>query len=113
MIEELLQNPNKLFQISDDDEAKMCLLEFGLMGKFSAMTASRTQMITYGDHPTHFVVAMYFTGKTKNSDNGYLIYLLPKNTYPPDRAMEFVQKMAGMHDYAETVKLLADQSSDN
>jgi hypothetical protein len=113
IVESLLKNPDTIFETKNDTTAKLWLLELGLMGKFSNTSDSRTQLITHRDHPTHFIVAMFFTGKTKKSDNGYVIFCLPKSEFPPELALQFVEKISREQGYVESVKPLADQSSDN
>lgn len=91
--------PNQFFQFADDKEAKQLLFELGLIDKFSKKPIgndSAAQLVTYGEHLTHFIVAMFFTGKTKPEDNGYVVFCLPKSQYSPERASQFVRlKMEG------------------
>lgn len=113
MSDRLSQEPNELFRINNDEDAKMFLLEMGLMGKFSNTATSRTQILTYGEHPTHWIVAMFFTGKTVPTDNGHLIYCLPKRDYSTSQFQIFVSSIAAGHDYVEYIKPLSPQSEDN
>lgn len=99
MIEILNQMPSQFFQFADDAEAKTILFELGLIDKFSIKppyNQSTAQSITYAEHPTHFIFAMLFLGKTKKEDNGYVVFCLPKSEYSPEDAMKFVhQKLEG------------------
>ena len=99
MIEILEQMPNQLFQFDDDDEAKRLLFELRMIDKFTPrpnIKPSTTQVLTEANHPTHFIFAMYFAGKTNPTDNGYLVFCLPKSQFSPEQAMAFMQqKMAG------------------
>jgi hypothetical protein len=93
MIEILNQMPGQFFQFSDDGEAKIMLFELGLIDKFSIKPPhgqSTAQFVTYGEHPTHFIFAMLFVGKTKKEDNGYVVFCLPKSEYSSESAMKFV-----------------------
>lgn len=94
MIEILNQMPSQFFQFDDDSEAKTILFELGLIDKFSIkppFAPSTAQFVTFGEHLTHFIFAMLFVGKTKQEDNGYVVFCLPKSEYSPESAMKFVQ----------------------
>ena len=101
MIKQLQQNPDKLFQITNDSEAKVLLLELGLMGTFSNRVEgieSPTEAVT-GECSTHYILAMLFSGRTKPEDNGYVVYGFPKSKCSPEKAMamtEDILKQAGM-----------------
>jgi hypothetical protein len=104
----LLKNPDEFFQTENDHEAKAFLVEVGLSAQIKTdITESRTQLITYGDHSTHFIAVEYFTGKTVKTDNGYLIYCLPKSQFSADDFAEFLQKaFSNMHFGIEVLRPL-------
>lgn len=116
MLEILSQNPHKMVTVEDDKEAKTLLFELGLIDKFSKnplLGASTAQAVTHGDHPTHFVFAMLFLGKTAKQDNGYLVYCLPKSQYPPSKAMEFVRTVLKSQGKVAVAKPLSGTSAEN
>jgi hypothetical protein len=104
---DLLDNPGRLFEIDNDDDARCFLLEVGLLGRFVYDNSpSRTRLVTYDEHQTHFVVVLYFTGMASKSDNGYLIYCLPKSRLTPELANAFIENIAIAHDCQRTMRPL-------
>ncbi len=81
MLNKLQKNPNEVFTISDDNEAKILLLELGLFDQFKNKVEgidSTNQTVT-GECKTHFILALFFTGKTLDTDNGYIVHAFPKS----------------------------------
>ncbi|HZF01606.1 MAG TPA: hypothetical protein VE344_06880 [Methylomirabilota bacterium] len=116
MIEILEQMPNQFFQFADDKEAKQLLFELGMIDKFTPkpnFKPSTTQILTESNHPTHFIAAMYFAGKTNPTDNGYLVFCLPKSQFSPEQAMAFVQKKMEGQGHPAVFKFLPGDSSQN
>ena len=96
--EVLLNQPGMRFEINRDDQAQRFLTEFGLTGQIdTTITESRTQMLTTNDHKTHYFVIIYFTGKTVETDNGYLIYCLPKKVMSPQGYVDFLKHLGMVH----------------
>ena len=108
--------PCQFFQIDDDAEAKTILFELGLIDKFSIKppyAQSTAQFVTYRDHPTHFIFAMLFVGKTKKEDNGYVVFCLPKREYSPESAMKFVHNKLEGQGIPVAGNLFSTNSSQN
>ena len=106
--DDLVNNPGRIFEIDDDDDARRFLLEVGLLGRFTHdnSPSSGRELVTYDEHPTHFVVVLYFTGQAVRSDNGYLIYCLPKNRLTPELANAFIENIASAHDCLRSMRPL-------
>jgi len=119
MIERLQKNPNQLFQFSEDSEAKVLLFELGLIDKFSkgVQNIASTNQVVTGLCPTHYILAMFFTGKTIQSDNGYLVYAVPRSQVSPKQMGDFMsQIMAKLKIYSHetiTEKMFSPDSSEN
>jgi hypothetical protein len=59
----------------------MLLLELGLLDQLKNKVEgidSTNQTVT-GECKTHFILALFFTGKTLETDNGYIVYAFPKS----------------------------------
>jgi hypothetical protein len=83
MNKKLLENPHIPFSFDNDEECKMLLLELGLSNRLSQNPVgfgnSPAQTVTHLNHPTHWIHAMLFLGKTRPEDNGYMIVCFPKS----------------------------------
>jgi hypothetical protein len=110
----LLSQPEMRFEIDNDEQAKQFLVEFGLTGQIKTdIVESRTQMLSSDKHKTHNFVVMYFSGKTVPTDNGYLIYCLPKAHFPKDKFVGFLRQMGALHEDVVTIRPLNDDAASN
>jgi len=91
MIEKLTKNPDQLFEITDDSEAKLLLTQLGLVDKFRKKVpgVESSNQIATGTCKTHYILALYFTGKTVETDNGYLVYAVPKSEVSVDQMIQY------------------------
>src|ERR1700722_8370897 len=99
MIEKLQKNSGEMFQISNDDEAKVLLMELGLIDRFSKIVkgVSSTNQFVTGICQTHYILGFLFTGKTVETDNGYLVYAVPRSKFSSQKMKEMtVQIMAAL-----------------
>jgi len=118
MNKNLLENPNQPFQIQDNAEAKSLLLELGLLETFSDKMAANngagtTQIVTYGEHPTHFIIALLFLGMTLATDNGYYVVCMPKNQFSEQQATELFYQIALRQGFPLGIKPLWKGSANN
>lgn len=117
MNERLLSHPDEPFAFDDDAECKLLLSELGIAGRFCRDPikgqTSTTQTVTEMNHKTHWILAMLFSGKTKESDNGYYVVCLPKSR---STVVEFIQTCAQITEGQGTVVdagLFPGDASDN
>jgi hypothetical protein len=117
MVEILTQNPSQFFEFDDDNEAKAILIELGVLGKLCQPPPhgepSTTQVIGYGDHPSHYVIGMRFRGKIKPEDNGFLVFCLPKSQFTPEMAMRFMQEKCRAQGVPAVISPYSPGSDDN
>ncbi len=58
-------------------------MEVGLIDKFSKQPPSIPwfELVTYADHPTHWLVGMLFRGFPDAKDNGYVVRCYPRSQF--------------------------------
>ena len=73
--------PEEHLVITDEGEAETLLFDLGLTDRFmkAGIGAHVLQAVSFDEHPTHHILAMYTAGHSSRGDNGYLIYCLPKS----------------------------------
>ena len=106
MIDQLQKKPDHFFEIANDKQAKTLLVELELMALFVETSGLQTQIIASAKHPTHFIVALFFSGKKKKGGNGYLVFCLPRKRFPPESAAQFLEQIALNQDTACSIKFL-------
>jgi len=92
------------------------LLELGILDRFSQKSSeapSTTQTVTQGNHPTHWILALLYLGKTKPKDNGYLVICLPKSKSTPQMVAILAEKLLKNRGTIAGFKALPGDSSDN
>jgi hypothetical protein len=94
MLEVLKQNPDKEFRFDDEFEVKSILLELSIAGRFSQNPANvpsgkqSKQLVSYGEHPTHFIHVFLFLGNPDPKENGYIVLCLPRSKFSYEQFME-------------------------
>jgi hypothetical protein len=94
MLEVLKQNPDKEFRFDDKFEVKSILLELGIAGRFSQNPPNvpngkqSQQLVSYDEHPTHFIHAILFLGNPDPKENGYIVLCLPRSKFSYAQFME-------------------------
>jgi hypothetical protein len=93
--EQLRQNPKSCLEITDDTEAELFLSELGLLDRFVGnRTAEATiQSVVSSGHPTHHILALLYLGRSKASDDGFLVLCLPKAHYSDSAFLQFAQQI--------------------
>jgi len=80
MTKKLENSPDEQFDIADDVNAEVLLLELGILDRFrKKTTAPETQAVIYNVHSTHHILAVFYSGRQKAEDNGYAIFCIPKS----------------------------------
>jgi hypothetical protein len=82
-------------EIRDDEDAKVLLLECGILDKFQKrgpLAEEWAETLTYADHPTHWIIATRFTGFALASDNGFHIMCYPKSHISLQEANRILQE---------------------
>jgi hypothetical protein len=89
MIEYLDNHPDKHLYINNqnDAEARLLLEELGMISRFQKKRpgAPGPDQIAIGECPSHFIVAILFTGDPDKMKNGFLIFAVPKSRTSPDQ----------------------------
>jgi hypothetical protein len=84
----ITDTPDEFRRIMDDADAKLILIEFGLIenllkhGKRPAgvsLSEPWSARTYFTDHPTHWIVADYFCGFPNSTDNGFVVDCIPKS----------------------------------
>jgi hypothetical protein len=83
LLKRLQQHPDDFVDIGDDAEARTLLLEAGLIDKFAKEPPSTPwfELLTYADHPTHWLIGMLFRGFVDAKDNGYIVRCYPRSQF--------------------------------
>jgi len=97
MTEKLKNAPNEQFDIADDTEAKVLLLELGILDRFKNKVPPHetTQAVVYGEHPTHHILAVLYSGHSNPADNGFVVFCLPRTRFSPHQFHLFADKFLG------------------
>ncbi len=84
----ITDTPNEFRRILDDTDAKFVLIQFGLIDKLLehgtrpagvSLSEPWSSRIYFTDHPTHWLVADYYTGFSNPADNGFVVDCIPKS----------------------------------
>lgn len=89
MIEKLERNPHEGLALVDD-EAKMLCFELGIVDRFKDFHELRTQIVVFGEHPTHHILALRFSGQPDPSENGFQVSCLPKSKVSTAKFAEII-----------------------
>ena len=99
MLEILKQNPDKDFQFDDEFETKSILLELGIAGRFSRNPPNvpseeqSQQLVSYGEHPTHFIHVILYLGNPDPEENGYVVLCYPRSKFSYAEFMEVAKRI--------------------
>jgi hypothetical protein len=91
MIEKLKRNPHEGLAVADD-EAKLLCFELGIVDRFKNTDQFRTQVVVFGEHPTHHILALHFSGQPDPSENGFQVSCFPKSKVSPVGFQEIIAK---------------------
>ena len=118
MLEVLDQNPDTVIVFREDKDATALLLETGIIGKFCKNpfpTEPWFSFVAYGDHCTHFIIGVLFTGYSDPKENGYMAHCLPKSRFSTKQANEWIISTFKQNCDSATLvhMLLSDKQSEN
>ena len=120
MLEALKQNPDKEFRFDDEFEVKSILLELGIAGRFSQKPPNlpsgkqSQQLVSYGEHPTHFIHVILYLGNPDLKENGYVVLCLPRSKISYGQFMEVAKKILNpTDDRIMGTKFFGGSSPDN
>lgn len=120
MLEVLKQNPDKNFQFDDEFEVKSIILELGIAGRFSLNLPNvprgkqSQQLVSYGEHPTHFIHVILYLGNLDPNENGYVVLCFPRSKYSYEQFMEVAKKILNpTDDRILGAKFFSGDSRDN
>ncbi len=94
MTEKLQNSPNKRFDITDDSQAEILLLELGILDRFTKKFPAHetTQTVVFNEHPTHHILAVLYLGHQNTVDNGYVIFCIPRSHLSAEQFHTFADK---------------------
>ena len=116
MIEILEQMPNQWTTFDIQDDARQVLFELGMSDSFSKKpNRHRVYYATKYKHPTHYILALRFTGSIRAEDNVCIVYCLPKSQYTVGEFVGFQQSKSAIPGYDEVVmkEVIPPNSSEN
>jgi hypothetical protein len=102
-VKPLSETPNEFRRILDNAEAKIVLMQLGIMEKLleyatrpvgMSLSEPWSARIYSTDHPTHWIVADYFTGFANPADNGFAVACIPKSQVTLEQFREVQRKNA-------------------
>jgi len=73
------QMSNLILKFTSESDSKTQLSELELLSRFSK--SSRSEVITFDEHPTHYILATHCSDKSKDEEGGYMIMCYPKSRY--------------------------------
>jgi hypothetical protein len=97
MNKELLSKPDEIVIFGDEDAEKL-IFELGFADKFTRKVPaneSRRQLVICTEHPTHWVIAIFYTGNPDQKENGFVTQCYPRTRVNPEQLIEIAQKEHG------------------
>ncbi len=92
--DKLARNPNDPFEFSHNGKIKDFLIDLNIESQFKAgLEGERQQAVQYGEHPTHFILVVLWSGYAHRQDNGYFMWCLPKRKVTFEQFMEFSKRI--------------------
>jgi hypothetical protein len=84
-------NPHIAAESRDDAKCKTFLGELGVLECLARSNEPNLSVLTFPNHPTHWIVGLRWSGYPKPEQNGYRIFCLPKQQATEADAKKFVQ----------------------
>jgi hypothetical protein len=92
--DKLARMANEDHQFEHGGQIKDFLIELGAEPQFkTGLADERVQFVTYGEHPTHFILVLLWSGYDHPKDNGYIAWCLAKKKWSFERFMEFTKRV--------------------
>lgn len=95
----LTLNPNQIVATEEDQKCKALLLELGLINDFPQYDGPNMTVLTAACHPTHWVMAVCWSGYAEPDGNGYSVWFLPWSLFSAaglkDYVNDFVRQQGG------------------
>ena len=88
---------DEVVTIRDDNDAKALLVEIGIheeLTKGGTLAGQRAEFLSFGNHPTHWILAIYYSGFADPRDNGYDVKCLPKSRFTFERFKQAIKAVA-------------------
>jgi hypothetical protein len=87
--QKLERYPNNPFEFDHNGQIKDLLIDLSIESKFKAgLEGERVQAVHYGEHPTHFILIVLWSGYADRNENGYLAWCFPKKRWSFEQFME-------------------------
>ncbi len=91
LAEFLKLNPHMGAESRDDAKCKALLGELGMLELFKRSDEPNLSVLTFRNHPTHWIVGLLWSGYPKPDQNGYRVFCLPKQKIPEEVVKGVVQ----------------------
>jgi hypothetical protein len=81
---------------AEDDKAVALLTALKLIDRFEngpALPLAKADGLLCLNHPTHWIIAVHFTGYAKTEDNGYFVDCWPKSLKTEQEAEAILKKL--------------------
>ena len=92
--DKLARNPNDFLEFHHNGQIKDFLNELNIESKFKAgLEGERIQAVQYGEHPSHFILIVLWSGYAHRQDNGHFVWCLPKRKFTFEKFMEFSKRV--------------------
>ncbi len=91
LAEFLKLNPQVGAESSDDAKCKAFLGELGMLELFTRSREPNLSVLTFHNHPTHWIVGLLWSGYPEPGQNGYRVFCIPKQQVPEQGVKDFVQ----------------------
>lgn len=75
----LSENPNTVVVNHNDEGCKAFLASMGMLDLFEKCEGPHWSVVGSDDHKTHYVIAFRFANNPSPRDDGFLVYLVPKD----------------------------------
>ena len=84
-LSELLNiNPRLGVESRDDEKCQTLLGELGMLELLTRSQEPNLSVLMFPDHPTHWIVAILWSGHPKHDQNGNRVFCLPKQSIPEE-----------------------------
>ena len=92
--DKLARNPNEIFEFHHNGQIKDFLIDLNVESKFEAgLEGEQQQVVQYGEHPTHFILIVRWSGYAHRQDNGNYVWCLPKRKFTREKFTEFCKRI--------------------
>jgi hypothetical protein len=86
-------NPHVGVQSKDDAKCKALLMQLGMLELLTRSVSPSLSVMRYPAHPTHWIIALLWSGYSERGGNGYQVICLPKSQVPEQGVQQIVEEV--------------------